>query len=116
MSVGLAALPTSLDTKRLCTLAKSLLTTALELLSVPSRSTLKNTAAVPAAVCWKLLTETVSWLAFRQYATAPTNAAVKNACCAAKTPNGMSSAIASPWSVLSHAPTAAAPVSVASAD
>jgi len=33
-----------------CTLKKSLTTTALELLSVPSNKTLKNTAVVPAGV------------------------------------------------------------------
>jgi hypothetical protein len=60
----------SADTNKLCTLAKSLLTTALELLSVPSSSTLKNTAVVPAAICWKALIATASALVFSSEASA----------------------------------------------
>ena len=60
----------SADTNKLCTLAKSLLTTALELLSVPCSSTLKNTAVVPAAICWKALTATASALVFSSEASA----------------------------------------------
>jgi len=50
-------------------------TTTELLLELPASRTLKNTATVPAAVAWKLITSTVSAVILRQLANASANAA-----------------------------------------